>query len=111
MKLSIIANPVAGGGRAYKSIQNYARHWKPADWEVEILTTRERGHAGLLARELLQNPPDLLVICGGDGTVNEVATLVPEPPFPGGLIPSGTANVIAREVGLPLNPVRLCRLH
>jgi len=105
MKLAIIANPVAGGGRAYKSIRNYTRHWKPAGWEVIILATRERGHAGLLARELLQNPPDLLVICGGDGTVNEVATLVPEPPFPIGLIPAGTANVIARELGLSLNPV------
>jgi YegS/Rv2252/BmrU family lipid kinase len=110
MKLSIIANPVAGGGRAYRSIRNYIRSWRPADWEAEILTTCQRGHAGLLARELLKNPPDLAAICGGDGTVNEVASLVPEPPFPIGLIPAGTANVIARELGLPLNPVKALQI-
>jgi YegS/Rv2252/BmrU family lipid kinase len=106
MKLSIIANPVAGRGRAYESLLNYTRRWRSADWEVEILTTRNKGHAGRLARELLQNPPDLLAICGGDGTVNEIATSVPEPPFPVALIPAGTANVVARELGIPLNPVR-----
>ena len=105
MKLSIIANPVAGGGRAFRSIGQIVRDWKHPGWEVELLTTRSRGHAGLLARELLQNPPDLLLICGGDGTVNEVATLVPEPPFPIGIIPAGTANVVAKELGLPMNPV------
>ncbi len=110
MKLSIIANPVAGSGRACRSIQRYVRHWKHPGWEVEILTTQKSNHAGLLARELLREPPDLLAICGGDGTINEVATHVPEPPFPIAIIPSGTANVIARELGLPLNPIKALQI-
>jgi len=106
MKLSIIANPIAGGGGAYKSIGRYVRQWPHPEWDVELLTTRGRNDAGLLARRLLQNPPDLLAICGGDGTVNEVATHVPHPPFPIAILPAGTANVLARELGLPLNPKR-----
>ncbi len=106
MRLSIIANPAAGGGRAYPSIQGHVRRWSHREWEVEILTTHSRDHAGLLARQLLQNPPDLLAIAGGDGTVNEVATHVPDPPFPVAILPSGTANVLARELGLPLDPIR-----
>jgi diacylglycerol kinase (ATP) len=106
MKLAIIANPIAGGGRAYKTIQNYVRQWPHPDWEVEILTTRAINDAGLIAAQLLQRPPDLLAVCGGDGTINEVATYVPRPPFPIAILPAGTANVLARELGLPLNATR-----
>jgi diacylglycerol kinase (ATP) len=106
MKLVIIANPIAGGGRAYHSIQDYVHKWKHTNWDVEILATRSRDHAGLLAQELLQNPPDLVAVCGGDGTLNEVASRVPRPPFPVALLPAGTANVLARELGLPLDPIR-----
>lgn len=106
MKVVIIANPKAGGGRAYSAIRRYIHQWKHKDWEVEILETRRQNHAGEMALELAENPPDLVAICGGDGTVNEVASFIPSPPFPVAVLPAGTANVIARELKLPLNPVR-----
>jgi diacylglycerol kinase family enzyme len=77
MKLAIIANPVAGRGRAYKLIRRYLKQQANPDWEIDLLTTQSRGHAGLLARELMDNPPDLLAVCGGDGTLNEVASQIP----------------------------------
>ena len=110
MKLSIIANPIAGGGRAYKSIRRYVDRWAHTGWDVEILTTRNPDHAGGLARELLKQPPDLVAICGGDGTINEVASQLPHPPFPIAILPAGTANVIARELGLPLDPIQALRI-
>jgi diacylglycerol kinase (ATP) len=106
MKLSIIANPVAGGGRAYLSICNYVRQWPHPEWEVEILTSTAVNHAGLLAQELLRRPPDLLAVSGGDGTINEIASGIPHFPFPIAILPTGTANVLARELGLPLDPIR-----
>lgn len=106
MKLVIIANPKAGGGSACKAIRRYIRRCKHRDWEVEILETRYRNHAGEMALELARKPPDLLAVCGGDGTVNEVASFIPSPPYPVAVLPAGTANVIARELKLPLNPVR-----
>jgi diacylglycerol kinase (ATP) len=110
MKLSIIANPVAGGGRAYMAIQQYVRRWTHPEWEVEILTTQAPNHAGILALQLLRRPPDLVAICGGDGTVNEVASRIQNPPFPIALLPAGTANVVARELGLPLDPTRALQI-
>jgi len=110
MNLVIIANPTAGRGRALKSVQSYVRRWPHPEWHVRIMTTRGRDHAGLLAHELLGDPPDLLAICGGDGTVNEIASSIPNPPFPIALIPAGTANVLARELGIPLNSVRALRI-
>jgi diacylglycerol kinase (ATP) len=110
MNLAIIANPTSGGGRAFRSIQRYVRNWPHPDWEVQILATRAPNHAGQLAQELVQHPPDILAVCGGDGTINEVATHLPQPPFPVAILPAGTANVLARELGLPLNPVRALKI-
>jgi diacylglycerol kinase (ATP) len=104
--LAIIANPISGGGRPFRKIRRYVQTWPHSAWNVEILPTNCPEHAGELAHELLQNPPDLLAVCGGDGTVNEVASRVPDPPFPVALLPAGTANVLARELGIPLDPLR-----
>lgn len=110
MKLVIIANPISGGGRAYRLIRSHVQQWADPAWQIEIQTTRGPDDAGFLAQELLRNPPDLLGICGGDGTVNEFASRVPRPPFPVAVLPAGTANVIAREVGIPLNPIQALQI-
>jgi diacylglycerol kinase (ATP) len=110
MKLSIIANPVAGGGRAYQSIRKYVEQWPHPEWEVEILTSNANNHAALLAQELVRNPPDLLAVSGGDGTVNEIASSIAHFPFPIAILPTGTANVLARELRLPLDPIQALRV-
>jgi diacylglycerol kinase family enzyme len=106
VRLDIIANPIAGRGRVFKRLRKLLAAWPRSDWEVELHPTRCTGHAGALAAELLVRPPDLLAVCGGDGTLHEVVSSVPDPPFPVALIPAGTANVLAREIRLPRDPVR-----
>jgi diacylglycerol kinase (ATP) len=106
MKLAIIANPISGGGRAFRRIGRLKQAWPYPDWELDLYPTKCREHAGVLARDLLEHPPDLLAVCGGDGTLNEVVSSVPAPPFPVAMIPAGTANVLAHELGLPMNPVQ-----
>jgi YegS/Rv2252/BmrU family lipid kinase len=106
MRLSVIANPVAGGGRAYRRIERHFSEWKNSAWEIDFKTTQSRNHAGTLALELLSNPPDILMVCGGDGTLNEVVSQIPEAPFPVAIIPAGTANVVAKELGIPRDPVK-----
>ena len=106
MKLAIIANPIAGGGRALERIRRLQQAWPYPEWQVALYATKCREHAGELARGLLADPPDLLAVCGGDGTLHEVISSVPAPPFPVAMIPAGTANVLAHELGLPLDPVK-----
>jgi YegS/Rv2252/BmrU family lipid kinase len=110
MKLAVIVNPIAGGGRSYRLIQRYIRQWPHPQWEVELMTTRPDQRAGSLVRGMLEDPPDLLAVCGGDGTINEVASQIPNPPFPVAVLPAGTANVMARELDLPLDPIRALRI-
>ncbi|MGF1624336.1 MAG: inositol monophosphatase family protein [Alphaproteobacteria bacterium] len=54
--------------------------------------------------ERLDEPADLVVIAGGDGTIRKVATLLPDRSIPVGILPLGTANNIARSLGIGGSP-------
>ncbi len=73
-------------------------------------TTSGPGHASVLARGLLGSAPDLLAVCGGDGTYNEVVNGLHDPPFPVAVIPAGTANVLARDIGIPTDTGRAVQI-
>jgi lipid kinase YegS len=68
---------------------------------VEILTTFERGDASALAAEAAARGVDVVAAVGGDGTVNEVVNGLDGYDVPLGIIPLGTANDFARQVGIP----------
>jgi diacylglycerol kinase (ATP) len=105
LRLAIIANPVSGRGRPFRRLQRWIGAWPHPDWQVEVFATRAPEHATVIARDLLANPPDLVAVCSGDGTFREVACGVPDPPFPVAPLPGGTANVLAHELGISMDPV------
>jgi diacylglycerol kinase family enzyme len=59
-----------------------------------------------LAREAVAGGADVVLACGGDGTINEVINGLALSRVPLGILPGGTANILAHELRLPLNPVR-----
>ncbi len=65
-----------------------------------ILATDAAGHATELAREAVQQGADLVLVLGGDGTINEAANGLAFTDVPLGALPAGTANVLAMELGL-----------
>ena len=80
--------------------------------EVELRTfrTEHRGHAEEIARDARRDGLDLVCVLGGDGTVHEAVNgLLADGPNPSGpmlaIIPGGSANVAARALGLPVDPV------
>jgi diacylglycerol kinase family enzyme len=64
------------------------------------LATDAAGHATELARDAVKQGSDLVLVLGGDGTVNEVANGLAYSGVPLGVLPAGTANVMAMELGL-----------
>lgn len=99
----IIFNPVAGRRRA-------ALLWRVLDVLVangvrlDLAETRRAGHASALAREAAMRGERLVVAAGGDGTIAEVANGLMGSEANLGVIPLGTANVLAHELGLPFVP-------
>jgi len=104
-RAAVVYNPAAGakrGARVREAVEAVGR-WAA---NVEVLETRGPGSATELARKACQAGADLVLACGGDGTVNEVVNGVAPGPTAVGVLPAGTANALAVEVGLPRDPVR-----
>ncbi|HMA23065.1 MAG: diacylglycerol/lipid kinase family protein [Gemmatimonas sp.] len=68
---------------------------------VEVLPTFESGDAAVLASSAARRGVDVVAVAGGDGTVNEVVNGLDGYDVPLGIIPVGTANDFARQVGIP----------
>jgi YegS/Rv2252/BmrU family lipid kinase len=71
---------------------------------VDVMPTERAGHAAELAQTAIESGCDLLAICGGDGTLNEVIGVVANSPAAILPLQAGTANVLAEETGLPPDP-------
>ena len=62
-----------------------------------------KGHALELVQKAIQYNTSLVIACGGDGTINEIARYLVDTPIPLGIIPLGSGNGIARHFKIPLN--------
>jgi diacylglycerol kinase (ATP) len=106
MRYILVANPRAGRNRGRDAAELAAGALRDEGADAEIVFTDAPGAASRLAQEASQNCDRLLAV-GGDGTLNEVLAGLAEGPRPRlGVIPVGTANVLAREIGLPLRDPR-----
>lgn len=102
----LLANPISGGGRSRVLAPATAELLRARGHVAEVFFTQAAGDAARRARAAGAEPWDALVACGGDGTVNEVLNGMPDPSRPLGVIPVGTANVLALEFRLPRDAVR-----
>jgi len=68
--------------------------------EVETVVTTKPQEASVLAQKAVSSQPDLIIACGGDGTINEIVSGMAGSQVPLLIIPAGTANVLAKEIGL-----------
>ena len=76
-----------------------------ADHEVRLAETVRRGHATRLARSAASDGVDVVVVLGGDGTLNEAANGLAGTGTALAALPGGSTNVFARIIGLPDDPV------
>ena len=104
MNAVIIGNPHSGRASDENRLERYADILRSGGMKTKVLNTEYPDHA----TELATAAGDQLVIAaGGDGTINEVVNgLHKEATL--GILPLGTANVLARELGLPLKPEKAC---
>jgi len=103
MTPALIVNPTAGAARASLSSREalVRRALDEAGVAAEVFLTERPGHAHELARDLVRNGRDLVIAWGGDGTINEIASALVGSTTALGVVPSGSGNGLARELGLP----------
>ena len=102
MRICVIFNPTARGDKA----RRFRRILDSIGHQCALKATVAAGHARTLAAEAVHDGFDTIVAAGGDGTLNEVVNGLGD--VPGGfdqarlgVLPLGTINVLARELGLP----------
>ena len=78
--------------------------------EVETSLTTYAGEGVDIARRAVEAGADVLLACGGDGTLNEAINGLAGSETALAVLPAGTVNVWAREVGVPLDPLRAAGL-
>ena len=76
-----------------------------ADFRLEVIETKERGHANEIAAQAVLEGVDLVVVFSGDGTINEVLNALAGSEVALGVIPGGATNILVRALGLPTDPV------
>ncbi len=102
MKALLIHNVGAGARDRRGEIETAVGRLAEAGWQVRIAPP-EPERAERLLRDGVQAGLDVAVVAGGDGSLNRVIQILAHTPTALGVIPTGTANVWARDVGIPLD--------
>jgi YegS/Rv2252/BmrU family lipid kinase len=107
-KVALIYNPIAGKNREKRlaQVESAAQVLRAAGAEARTVATKTAGSGGQQAREAIAAGYDAVLACGGDGTVHEIVQGIAGSETPLGVIPLGTGNSLANELGLSRNPVR-----
>jgi YegS/Rv2252/BmrU family lipid kinase len=111
-ELVLISNPNAGrgGARRAREVAEFCEMLKQRGLLVEALHTRAPGDAEELARKAVREGAREVIVSGGDGTINEAVQGLIGSDVRLGIWPRGTANVLARELGLPFKPDQLAEV-
>src|SRR6266566_9019745 len=102
----LIANPTSGSYvQNANHITDTVSYLRDHGWQAELRLTQQSGDARKFAREAVEQHADIVVAVGGDGTIHEIIQELAGSETALGVLPSGTINVWAREVGIPLDNI------
>lgn len=102
-KLLVIINPVSGTTKKDDMPATILSTLDQTKWDIDISFTAFPGHASILAQEAIKNNYKVVATMGGDGTINEVASVLGGSNVALGIIPCGSGNGFARHIHIPTN--------
>ncbi|MDQ1421690.1 MAG: hypothetical protein QOJ52_3652 [Acidimicrobiaceae bacterium] len=103
MKLLLLVN--ASASSVTPRVRVVIQEVLQVEHDVTVAETSRRGHASRLAKGAVADGCDVVVVLGGDGTVNEAANGIAGSSTALGLLPGGSTNVFARTIGFTNDPV------
>lgn len=102
-KIRFIANPLSGPNRRRNLPALIRENLDHAQFEYELCYTEHAGHAIKLAKEGVESGCDIIVACGGDGSVNEISSQLVDTDVVLGVLPCGSGNGFATHLGIGRN--------
>ncbi len=108
----LIYNPTSGRRRhrRFEEIEHGVRILKDAGIQVELAPTHGPDTATGIARQAVEQRRGMVIACGGDGTINEIVNGLARSRVPMAVLPAGTANILAKELGIPWDIPHAARL-
>lgn len=102
----LIYNPTAGPWDMTRILKRLAEDLGANGWQLELVETHKSGDAMWLSRQAARDGLDLVLVAGGDGTINEAANGLVGSNTILGIVPVGTGNILAHQMHMPiLSPV------
>jgi len=99
--LHFIVNPISGKGNHAIDLLTLRNHFPCEKFKIEIEYSEYKMHAQELASQAVLQNPDCIIACGGDGTINEVASAIVGTNIKLGILPLGSGNGLASNLGIP----------
>jgi diacylglycerol kinase (ATP) len=106
MRSKLIVNPTSGPWDVRRELAAVLNHLEGHGWRTTLHQTTRPGEATDLAREAAEQELDAVFAVGGDGTINEIINGLAQSSVALGVLPAGTGNVWAKEMGLPTRSPR-----
>ena len=108
----LIYNPASGRRRHRRvaDVEHAASILHQAGIATELAPTTAPSSATDAARKAVEQRRGMVIACGGDGTINEIVNGLAGSDVPMALLPAGTANILAKELGIPWDIRRAARL-
>lgn len=102
-RIAFIINPISGTSDK-KELPKFIQDTFVEGWETVIVETQHAGHGSELAKQFSDEKYDVVVACGGDGTMNEVASALVHTDTAFAIVPYGSGNGLARHLGYSMDP-------
>ncbi len=101
--IHFIVNPIAGKGKPLITEQYLLKYFEKKNFSITVKYSEYKGHAKLLTEKSIKQKAGIIVACGGDGTINEIASCLVHTTIVLGIIPIGSGNGLARNLKISTN--------
>lgn len=109
MKYALIVNPMANSGKNKEVIPKIKGFFARRKLDFTVYPTKKSGDGTIFAKEAAKKGYEVVIAGGGDGTINEVINGIAGTKSALGVIPLGTANVLALELKISKDPIEACK--
>lgn len=101
--IHFIINPIAGSGKNEIHLELLHQFFEPDEYKVSIKYSEYKKHTTKLTLDSIKEGANIIVACGGDGTVNEVASCLVNTDIKLGIMAMGSGNGLASNLKIPKN--------